>query len=251
MSDKDLSVNQRIKFLIEDYSQLTQRAFAARIGVSQSAISSLFSQRENRPGLDMVQKIAIAYPEVNLEWLLLGQGNMLKPAVPLSELATLELIAKEMLDEREGGKVYSDKPDEAQLAELLASEEDLRHRLVQIRYVEAGDDFLYPGLKLDKEKQKIIAKEKVETQGKYMVAIYLRMRAERAMLRQELSTSVYQVTGEVDPSKTYGGLLSIRMSISEEAALGLVKDGFIRSVFIDGEGYRVTEQAVREFFREA
>ncbi|WP_151088047.1 helix-turn-helix domain-containing protein [Hymenobacter baengnokdamensis] len=84
MNNKDLSVNQRIKFLIDEYSMLTQRAFAEKIGVSQSAISSLFSQRENRPGLDMLQKIAIAYPEVSLDWLLMGQGQMVRNAVQSS-----------------------------------------------------------------------------------------------------------------------------------------------------------------------
>lgn len=90
---RDLSVNQRIKFLIDQYSMLTQRAFAERIGVSQSAISSLFSQRENRPGLDMLQKIAIAYPEVSLDWLMLGQGQMLRGAIPMaaSTASTSEL----------------------------------------------------------------------------------------------------------------------------------------------------------------
>lgn len=78
MADKDLSVNQRIKSLIEYYSSLTQRGFADKIGVSQSAVSSLFSSRENRPGLEMLQKIAIAYPELSLDWLLIGRGPMFR-----------------------------------------------------------------------------------------------------------------------------------------------------------------------------
>lgn len=97
--DKDLSVNQRIKFLIEDYSKLTQRAFAEKLGVSQSAISSLFSQRENRPGLDMLQKIAIAYPEVSTDWLLIGNGSMLRTEVAAtSQEQPLSVIRREIKD---------------------------------------------------------------------------------------------------------------------------------------------------------
>lgn len=78
MSERDTSVNQRIKFLIDDYQKCSQKAFAEKIGISQSAVSALFSQRENRPGLEMLQKIAIAYPELNLSWLLIGEGPMLQ-----------------------------------------------------------------------------------------------------------------------------------------------------------------------------
>jgi transcriptional regulator with XRE-family HTH domain len=257
MSDKDLSVNQRIKFLIENYSQLTQRAFATRIGISQSAISSLFSQRENRPGLDMLQKIAIAYPEISLEWLLLGQGDMTKLMASPSEMAKLELTAKALIDrqERSGlaieGNDDGTMPDEAKLAELLLHEEELRHRLVQLKYAETGKDQLFPEVELDSEQLKGIAAQKTVVEMRYIQTMYSRMRVERALLRQEVSTNVYRVVGEVDPTKTYGGLLSIRLSVSEETALDLVKGGHIRSVFIDGEGYRVTEQAVREFFGEA
>lgn len=77
MSNKDTSVNQRIKFLIDDYEKCSQKIFADKIGISQSAVSALFSQRENRPGLEMLQKIAIAYPEISLDWLLTGRGPML------------------------------------------------------------------------------------------------------------------------------------------------------------------------------
>lgn len=76
MEDTQVIVNKRIKYIIDDYEKCSQKFFAEKIGVSQSAISSLFSQRENKPGLDMLQKIAIAYPELSLDWLLIGRGSM-------------------------------------------------------------------------------------------------------------------------------------------------------------------------------
>jgi len=260
MAEKDLSVNQRIKFLIEEYSKLTQRAFAERIGVSQSAVSALFSQRENRPGLEMLQKIAVAFPEVSLEWLLLGQGNTMKPVAPTSEATRLESLVKKVLDEQ-GNSATKDGDNlartlsvlsEPDLLLLLNREDELRRQLAHLKWVESGDAYLLFGWEeLTPEKLRDIAAQRVQLHAEYLSTVYSRMVIERATLRQDAATNVYRVTGEADQSKTYGGLLSERLNIEAETALELVKQGHIRSVLIDGEGYRVSEQAVREFLGEA
>lgn len=72
------TINDRISFLIIEYTQCSQKEFAEKVGVSPSAISSLFSKRGNKPGLEMLQKIAVAYPEIRLDWLLIGQQPMFK-----------------------------------------------------------------------------------------------------------------------------------------------------------------------------
>jgi transcriptional regulator with XRE-family HTH domain len=71
-------INERINFLINHYEQGVRRRFSLKIGVSAGMISDLFSERKNKPGLDMVRKILIAYPQISTEWLLLGEGEMLK-----------------------------------------------------------------------------------------------------------------------------------------------------------------------------
>lgn len=79
---------------------MTQRAFSEKIGISQSAVSSLFSQRENRPGLEMLQKIAIAFPELSMDWLLVGRGPMLLGADSASSDASTQESEREMLSHR-------------------------------------------------------------------------------------------------------------------------------------------------------
>lgn len=69
----DEEIISRIQAVIAHYG-LSVSAFADEIGVQRSSISHLLSGR-NRPSLDFVMKLVNAYPEVNLYWLLKGEGS--------------------------------------------------------------------------------------------------------------------------------------------------------------------------------
>ena len=56
---------------------LTQAQFADTLGVARASISHILAGRNN-PGYDFFISIARNYPELNLEWLLLGKGRMYK-----------------------------------------------------------------------------------------------------------------------------------------------------------------------------
>lgn len=63
----------RIQKVIDHYG-LTVSAFADAIGVQRSSISHLLNGR-NKPSLDFIMKLIIAYPDVDLYWLLKGEGE--------------------------------------------------------------------------------------------------------------------------------------------------------------------------------
>lgn len=65
----------RIRKLIA-YEQMNSSQFADEIKLQRSSLSHVLSGRNN-PSLDFVMKIKQRFPEVNLEWLLFGEGNML------------------------------------------------------------------------------------------------------------------------------------------------------------------------------
>ncbi|WP_418498547.1 helix-turn-helix transcriptional regulator [Flagellimonas sp.] len=69
----DEEIISRIQVVIAYYG-LSVSAFADEIGVQRSSISHLLSGR-NKPSLDFVMKLVNAYPEVNLYWLLKGEGS--------------------------------------------------------------------------------------------------------------------------------------------------------------------------------
>ncbi len=66
----------RIKEIIKYYS-LTSSTFADKIDVPKSSISHLMSGR-NKPSLDFVMKITDKFHEVDLYWLLNGEGTFPK-----------------------------------------------------------------------------------------------------------------------------------------------------------------------------
>lgn len=62
---------------IATYYGLSSTAFADRIDVARPVISHILSER-NRPSLEVVQKIGVAFPAISTDWLLYGKGSMLK-----------------------------------------------------------------------------------------------------------------------------------------------------------------------------
>lgn len=72
--------NRIIQFLSEN--NLTSTKFADTIGVQRSSISHILSGR-NKPSFDFIEKMLIAYPDLNAQWLITGKGSMLKNQLSL------------------------------------------------------------------------------------------------------------------------------------------------------------------------
>jgi len=61
--------------LILKAKNITARQFAEEIGIQPSGMSHILSGR-NRPSLDFVMKVVTRYPEIDIKWLTLGEGEM-------------------------------------------------------------------------------------------------------------------------------------------------------------------------------
>ena len=72
---------ERINLLLKA-KNITARQFAEEIGIQPSGMSHIMSGRNN-PSLDFVMKVIKRWPEVNINWLMLGQGEMYA-SVPLN-----------------------------------------------------------------------------------------------------------------------------------------------------------------------
>ena len=72
---------ERINLLLKA-KNITARQFAEEIGIQPSGMSHIMSGRNN-PSLDFVMKVIKRWPEVNINWLMLGKGEMYG-GVPLS-----------------------------------------------------------------------------------------------------------------------------------------------------------------------
>jgi len=69
-------MKDRIILLIKA-KNLTAAQFAEIIGVQKSSISHIISGRNNA-SLDFIQKILVSFPDVNMEWLMLGKGPLFR-----------------------------------------------------------------------------------------------------------------------------------------------------------------------------
>lgn len=71
------TITGRITYLIGALKENTN-SFSNKIGVSQSTVATAI-KRNKGVNSDLIEKITIAYPIVNIDWLITGRGEMLKP----------------------------------------------------------------------------------------------------------------------------------------------------------------------------
>lgn len=72
------TVNQRIKILVDTFSAGNKSAFAKRVGISNQSLGEIVGQRHSSPSFPALQKLLKAFPQLCTDWLLLGEGPMLK-----------------------------------------------------------------------------------------------------------------------------------------------------------------------------
>lgn len=70
------TINERISLLIKEFSYKSARAFALKIGISQTSFNDILKGAE--PKFSTLNKIITAEPLISAEWLLTGNGEMLK-----------------------------------------------------------------------------------------------------------------------------------------------------------------------------
>lgn len=70
-----MSIKDRFK-LIMDREHLNAGDFAKNIRVAPSTISHIMSGRNQYPSMDVILKLHERYPEIKMEWLLTGEGDM-------------------------------------------------------------------------------------------------------------------------------------------------------------------------------
>ena len=68
-------MQDRIRQIMDHYG-LSQQNFAAQLGVAPATISSIFTGRTN-PTNKHVQAIHKAFPEIDTNWLMFGEGEMM------------------------------------------------------------------------------------------------------------------------------------------------------------------------------
>lgn len=71
----ETTVKQRLIAYL-DYKGISKSEFGRRVGVSSAFVSSIRSSISK----DTIQSITLKFPDLNRDWLLYGEGEMLKPS---------------------------------------------------------------------------------------------------------------------------------------------------------------------------
>lgn len=73
------SVNERVNQMVEHFHKGNKSAFAKAAGISNQSLGEIVGARQSAPSFAALQKILNAFPEVRIEWLVMGKGEMLLP----------------------------------------------------------------------------------------------------------------------------------------------------------------------------
>lgn len=90
--EEKFKINDRILELMNQY-QLSESALSRSIGFKPQAINNI-KNKKNKPSLDLITSVIEKFPEISIEWLLLGNGNMMKGDASEDALKQKELLNK-------------------------------------------------------------------------------------------------------------------------------------------------------------
>lgn len=72
------SINDRIELIIKELG-FNKNSFSKKIGLdNNTTITNIVSGRRSKPSYDLLNKIILSFDSINSEWLLTGEGPMLK-----------------------------------------------------------------------------------------------------------------------------------------------------------------------------
>lgn len=105
-------MKDRIAQIIKE-EEMTAVQFAKETGIQQASLSHILNGRNN-PSLEAIKKIHQRFPEINLDWLLYGEGTMRadSPKEQLSLFDENAINADESTDEKKYAKEMEDKSSE-------------------------------------------------------------------------------------------------------------------------------------------
>ncbi len=149
-----MSLNERISKVIE-YSGFTPSEFADEIDVQRSSISHVTSGR-NKPSLEFIIKIKSRFPEILWDWLVNGDGEMLKSELPDTE----ETVTEEKLKPTSLPNLFTMMNDDKD----FGSEEPVPEKTVAIEsppesiktYQSKANEKIFDSQRLEKPNEQII-----------------------------------------------------------------------------------------------
>jgi transcriptional regulator with XRE-family HTH domain len=130
-----MTINQRIKFLVETYGKGNVSAFARSIDVSPTVIASYMpGGRESKPSYDVLEKILEAYPKLRLEWLMKGSG----PTYEEPQTGGFSNVQTAKAHNIQGSHISTGGDQSQRIAELEREVEKWRSKYIELLEKQVG-----------------------------------------------------------------------------------------------------------------
>lgn len=106
--EKESEIKNRLYYLVEELG-LNPSRFSSKIGKDRTYLSNISKEIQT----DVLRNIYIAFPQVNLVWLITGKGEIFLPEPNLSQAATdLKTLLTTFNEERRLAKQLQKEKDE-------------------------------------------------------------------------------------------------------------------------------------------
>jgi transcriptional regulator with XRE-family HTH domain len=91
-----MSIGERFALVLKK-KKVTQKSFAEKVGVTEQSITKLVKGQTQSPKADLIAQLTVMFPDLNLRWLLIGEGEMLKEGMSIADETqeALEQLQKE------------------------------------------------------------------------------------------------------------------------------------------------------------
>ncbi len=134
-------MKERLEAIIK-HENITPSKLADLIGVQRSGVSHIMSGR-NKPGLDFLNKLLQQFPHINGDWLITGNGPMLKGkptkgtveqmSIPATNEAKLTPVSSSRASSEENAPVYqklAQKTQKSSVTELISDTKDIERIVI-------------------------------------------------------------------------------------------------------------------------
>ena len=73
-----MDVRERISQIIE-IKKLNKNSFSKKVGIQPQTLHHILKGRQTYPSYQVLEKIALTFTDINLRWLITGEGSMILP----------------------------------------------------------------------------------------------------------------------------------------------------------------------------
>lgn len=179
-----MSINQRLKILVDNLTDGVDSQFAERIGISRGLLATYMPSDKNpekklsKPGFDILSRILDTFTEVRSEWLMRGDEPMLKseesqPHVEIKQLNGGLPLMVTVNDEGEENVVLVDTKAQAGYPTLLQEPEFYKNLpTIKIPYIDTAHA-TYRAFEVFGDSMEPTLHHKAAVLGKYVPDWYL------------------------------------------------------------------------------